>query len=393
MKGKLVFFMVLMMTVTLGFAPGPAGAEEVLKIGALFPFSGSIATWGLASFRGVDLMADKINREGGIKVGGKVYKIELIKADDKSDFNVALAQANKFIFNDKIRYIMGPVMSGATLAILPVSEPEKVIVCSTSYSPKVLGPDKKYSFRLMGAGNERTDAIYLFLKAHRPDLKTVGSIGPNDETGWGTAEYIHKKAVDLGLTSAFKDFYQRGTNDFYPLLTKMMQKPPDVLIPHSVPPGEFALLMKQKHELGYKGLIITPSHAEPPMLVEKSGAEAVEGLIFQTPEFTGPRALPGHRELHDAYLAKYKETFNTTSAATYTYLLVIKAAMEKANSLDTTKVAETISTLEIPGPFGPIKFGGEKTYGMKHQIVESIFLSEIKKGVISPLATVTPPVP
>ncbi|MEW6262719.1 MAG: ABC transporter substrate-binding protein [Thermodesulfobacteriota bacterium] len=373
--------------------PLRAFGQEVFKIGAIFPLSGAYGAWGLAQMRGNELMAEKINASGGVKVGGKQYQIKLIQADEKTDFNVALSQANKLIFNEGLKFILGPNLSGSTLAVQPVSEPQKVLLLPTSYSPKILGPDKKYSFRLYASGTERTAAVFLYLKKYRPDIKTIGSIGPNDETGWGTSTEIRKKAEEAGFKVVFKDFFERGTTDFYPLLTKLMQNPPDALVPHSVPPPVFNLLVKQKHELGFKGLIITPSFVELPILKAQVSPEAMEGIIFQTPDFTGPRALPGHRELYEAYLAKYKEQFSTTTTVTYCYLHILKLALEKAGTFDTTKVAETLETLEGDFPYGRFTMGGLKTYGLNHQVVEPIFMSEIKKAELAPLPPVTPTVP
>ena len=136
-------------------------------------------------------------------------------------------------------------------------------------------------------------ALFAYLQQHHKDVKTLGSIGPNDETGWGTAEAINAEAEKSGLKHTFKDFFQRGSDDFFPILTKLVAKNPDALILHSVPPPSMAVLLKQKHQLGYKGLILAPSHYEPKKLVEKAAVEAVEGLLGSTATPEGfPQAKP-----------------------------------------------------------------------------------------------------
>ncbi len=72
-------------------------AAETFLIGALMELSGGGAPWGIPSLRALELMADKINGEGGIRVGDKKHLIELVKADDKSNFDTALSQANRQI--------------------------------------------------------------------------------------------------------------------------------------------------------------------------------------------------------------------------------------------------------------------------------------------------------
>ncbi len=392
--GLAIGFVALVLVVA-GVSPAYASQSdmETLRIGVLLSFSGGYGPWGHGCMRGFEVMAEKINEEGGIRVGDKRYRIELIKSDNKTDFNVALAGANRLVFKEGIRYILGPMMSGATLAVQPVTEKNKVITLNFSYSPKVLGAEKKYSFRLFPAGSENMKAIFLYISKHYPDVKTVGSIGPNDETGWGTAEAVLAQCDKYGLKHIFKDFFQRGTDDFFPILTRLMTKNPGVLIPHSVSPPSMALLMKQKFQLGYKGKILSPSHFDPKKLAAKAGTEAIEGLIHQSPDFEGELAASGHRELYSRYAKTYKEDFTPVSAAAYPYLWYLKMAIEKAGTLDTTAVAEAMVNLKGEGPYGPVSMGGLKTYGANHQVVEPIFMSIIKNGKNVGLAPVTPPVP
>ena len=350
------------------------------KMGGIFSVSGSYGPHGIGCFRGIEIAADKINEEGGIKVGDRSYVIRLINADAKSDFNVALVQANRLIFNENINYILGPMMSGETLAILPVTEANKTLVFSTSFTPKVLGKDKKYSFRLMPSGIENANAIFVHLIKNQINVKTIATLGPNDETGWGVAEHEKKMAEQHGMKVVFEDFFQRGTDDFFPVLTKMMTKNPDLLLANSIPPHSMGLLLSQKHQLGYKGLIMSPSYYDPEKLLAKAGVEAVEGLIHQSPDFQGQKASSGHRELYKRFITKYKEEILPVSALTYPWLFVIKMAIEKAGTFETTKVVQVLENLEGESPFGRFHLGGLKTYGSKHQIVLPTYMSVIEKG-------------
>jgi len=368
---------------------GAQQKTETLRVAVLTPLSGGGSQWGMCTLRSYELMAEKINREGGIKANDKIYMVELVKADTKTNATEALNQANRLVFEEKVQYIFGPIITSCTLAIQPVTEKNKVIIMNQSYSPKVLGPDKPYTFRLYASGHERIGAIYDFLNKRYPKVKTIGLIGPNDESAWGTSKVAKDKAPSYGLEVTFEDYVQRGTNDFFPVLTKMVAKKPDALIPHSATPGATALLLQQSYQLGYKGLLISPSHYDPKMLVEKAGAEAVEGFIFQTPDEDYPQNPPGVKEMIDNYVAKYKETFNPITAATYPMLQVLKMAIEKAGTLETTAVVKAMESLEGDYAFGHFSMGGLKTYGINHQINEPIFMSMLTKGKLKGLGSFT----
>src|SRR5690606_15218719 len=121
--------------------------QDTLRIGAPVTLSGP----GAASRQGLqhaaELAADDVNAAGGHQVAGKRYKVEVIPYDDKYQANEAVTVANRLVFEDKVKYIIGPVGSAPVLAIQPITEKNGVIVMTLGFTPKALGPDKPYTFR------------------------------------------------------------------------------------------------------------------------------------------------------------------------------------------------------------------------------------------------------
>jgi branched-chain amino acid transport system substrate-binding protein len=393
MKRLTIFTLFLIVNLGLTFlGANLVPAAEKIKIGCLVSFTGAFAMWDIPIGKGIELMVDKINREGGIKVGIKTYQIDLINADYKTNLEGAVSQTNRLIFNEKVSFIIGPGMSGAALAAQPITEKNKVIMMSYCFTPKILGEDKPYTFRLYASGSEVAKAILIYLHTHLPDLKTIGLVGLNDETGWGTSKDAKASAEEIGMKVVFEDFVQRGTTDFFPVLTRMLLNNPHVLIPTTIPPGDTALFIQQARQLGYKGLIASPSRYDPEMMVTKAG-EAAEGFIFQSQDFTGPTATPMMREFYKNYMQKYKEAFNPMANMVYPTPWILKMAIEKAGTLDTTAVAKAMENVEGEYPWGYFTMGGLKTYGAKHQIAEPIWLGTIRQGKPFGLGYVAPPVP
>ncbi|MCX6007138.1 MAG: hypothetical protein NTZ34_07760, partial [Chloroflexi bacterium] len=74
------FLTVLIVTTVAACAASPTAAPaegKVLKIGCVMPFSGSGAQWGLQIRPVLEIYAEEINKDGGIKVGDDMYKVEL----------------------------------------------------------------------------------------------------------------------------------------------------------------------------------------------------------------------------------------------------------------------------------------------------------------------------
>src|ERR1039458_4420945 len=125
---------------------GQAAAEE-LKIGVIAPLSGPGAGWGLALRGGAELAAEDMNAQGGLEVAGTKYKVVVIAYDDKYQAQGGADAANRLVFLDKVKFIVGPMGSAVGLAAQEFTEPNKVILIGDSFSTKLLSPKKPYTFR------------------------------------------------------------------------------------------------------------------------------------------------------------------------------------------------------------------------------------------------------
>src|SRR2546426_3208495 len=63
---------------------GAALGDELLKIGAPVAATGPTAREGVLTKQGYDLWAETVNTRGGIRVGGKAYKVQIVYYDDQS---------------------------------------------------------------------------------------------------------------------------------------------------------------------------------------------------------------------------------------------------------------------------------------------------------------------
>ena len=251
MQGKKIFgFMSILL---LTFPLLAAGAEKTIGIGIVAPLTGSGAPWGIPRVRTVQLEAEQYNAAGGITVGGEKYKLEVFAEDDKFSPSEAVTVTNKLIFKNKVKFIANSNGSALVLATIPITEPNKVITISSCFTPKALGPDLPYSFRASPTMGETIGPLFKWIKDNKPQIKKAGLLGPNDESGWSiNAEYLSgwKK---IGLEVVAEDYYERNTNDFYPVLTRILKNKPDILM-LSGGTGDLGLVMKQAKQMGFKGV-------------------------------------------------------------------------------------------------------------------------------------------
>jgi branched-chain amino acid transport system substrate-binding protein len=375
------WIIVLVAVMALGLAAPAAAAEKTLEIGVLGPLSGGAASYGVELVRAAEIRTDEINKAGGLKVGGDVYKIKLVTYDHKASAADAATAANKLIFQDKVKYIIGNAVGATCNAVQTVSEPQKVLFAFVCWGTNNLGPDKPYSFRSMLSQWEVAEPFYRWVKDKHPAIKKIAIISPNDTSGLDTNTAVVKAVKSLGLELVAEETYERGTKDFYPILNKILAKKPDLLDVAASPPGEAGLILKQAHELGFKGAKGWTAGTNPASLVSISGPEAAEHLwsplnINVKSDFVDAKV----RKFGEEYEKRYKEVPGAIAVANYAAFDVITKAMQEAGSVETDKVLAALTSRPYDTVWGRLAIGAKETYGIDRQFLYPMVISEIRSG-------------
>jgi branched-chain amino acid transport system substrate-binding protein len=371
-------------SVVPGLVRDAAAAEKTLPVGTTLPLSGPAAGWGLGLARMNDFFAEDVNKAGGIKIGEDVYKIKTIAYDNKGQPSEAAANATKLVSQDKIQYLVGGVIAATGMAELPITQPAKVVTTNLWWGKEILGPDKPYSFRQTISQMEIAPAMYTWIAKNNPKLKTLAQINPNDTSGWDTAAAVKDAAKANGLEVVAEEFFERGTKDMYPFLTRILAKKPDLIDLAVTAPGDGAVIVKQLYELGYKGAKAWTCGTNPPQLVQLCGPEAAEGLWFSYgQDLDGPNSTPETRALSKRYRDKFNEPLAPHCVTSYAMLEIFTRAMAKAGTTDTDKVCKIVEdTGKFETCFGPFVLVGKQKYGINRQFVHRMMLGQARGGKV-----------
>src|SRR5262249_51985823 len=368
-----------------------AAQDKTLTTGVLGPLSGGAASYGVELVRGAEMKADEINKAGGLKVGNGVYHIKLVSYDHKALAADAATAANKLVFQDKVKYIIGNAVGATCNAVQTVTEPEKVLFSFVCWGTANLGPDKPYSFRAMLSQWEVAEPFYRWVKEKHPQVKRVALISPNDTSGKDTNTAVVKALKGLGFEVAADEYYERGTKDFYPILTKMLATKPDMLDVAAAPAGEGGPILKQARELGFKGAKGWTAGTNPFTIIGVAGKEAAEGVWSPTninvkSDFVGATV----RRFGEEYEKRYKEVPGVIAVANYAAFDVITKAMQDARSLETDRVLTALTQKPFDTVWGKLVLGGKDTYGIDRQFLYPMVISEIRDGKVVDIAQVLP---
>ncbi len=369
-------------------AQGAPTKKAELKIGFISALSGSGIGWGMGMLGGLEMAAEDVNKSGGVRIKDTAYTIKVIPYDDKYAGPGAIQAAQRLISQDEVNIIVGPLGSVSLLAIADVTESSKILVLSNSYTMKALGPKKPYTFRLTPTTAEFSPPLIAWVAKNRPELKTAAIFSPNDETGKEVMSANERGYGAAGLKVVDREFYERGTQDFVPILTKVIAAKPDLIDLDGSTPVDSGVIMKQARQLGYKGQFLKAGGPGTLEIIRVAGAENAEGLIYYNPwDPNDPRI----KDLMARFEVKYKMPFNALGIFFYEGGHMLFDAMSKAQTFTSDGLKDRLETTkEYRGILGRYVWGGQAEYGIRHQWIAPFFIGQVKGGKETTLAKIEP---
>jgi branched-chain amino acid transport system substrate-binding protein len=323
----------------------PAMAQKVVKIGSLLTTSGPAAHLGKVCLTGAQMAVDEINAKGGLAVGGEKYKVELINYDDKCVAKDAVSATERLLKQDKVPVIMGAICSHCMLAAMEITEKEKIpIVTPIASSVKITGMGYKYVFRTWSNAAIQAETVTRFASEDLK-LKTAAYIGRNDAWSRSAADEFKKRWEKRGGKLLVTEFYELGSTDFYPQLTKAKNANPDLIYFCSLS-EDGALAVKQAKELGIKAQIMGTDEMGNDQFFHNSGG-AIEGAYIYWTE--GPKKQKS-LDFEQRYKKKYGVDSIAIDKGGYDTLNIITHAMEKAGTVtDSTKIRDALAKTDYDG--------------------------------------------
>ena len=235
----------------------PALAQDVIKVGAPLPLTGPLAPEGLKQKRGYDLWAEAAAAKGGIKAGGKTYKIEIVYTDYASNTPRAVQAAERMITEDKVNFLFAPFGSGATKAASAISEKYAVpMLAPTASSAEIFDQGYKYIFATLTGNSSVSVPIAKLVHEKSKDIKRVAILARNDLFPLAVAQEFEKAVKAEGMEVVASERYAIGAMDHSAAITQMRGARPDWFYASGYI-NDLILIRRQMNDLGLKAPVIT----------------------------------------------------------------------------------------------------------------------------------------
>lgn len=330
-----------------------AMAADSVKIGMIFPVTGSVAYDGQAVASGVNAAISYINQKGGI-LGGRKIELELV--DSACQPAQAVSAAKRLIAQVDVKAIIGDFCSNATTALQQVTEEAGVVLITpVAVSPLLTERGAKLFFR-----NNATSAMHakVFSKyvSEVLKLKTIAIIAKNDEYGQLDSKIYTQLYQELGNPKLlYTGFFGATDEDFSSQLTKAKSMKVDsVYVIAQTEQG--ANVLRQMRNLGMTDVTALGAGALfNPKVVELAG-KAAEGMYVYSP-YDPAATNAGMKLFKEEYFKRTSKESGLYEAMGWDTLTILAEAIDRAGTeKDGVKIAAQLRRTEFDGPRGKITF-------------------------------------
>jgi branched-chain amino acid transport system substrate-binding protein len=332
-----LFGMALMISPVFAF-------KGTYKVGAVFSVTGRTSFLGDPEKKTAEMIAEQINNAGGINGN----KLELIVYDTEGDATKANLAVKKLISKDKVSAVIGPSLSGTSLAVLPVAEKEETPLVSCAASYKIVHNEKtgkpyKWVFKTPQTDTMAVEAIYSHLKKRGLTKLAIMSV----TSGFGASgrgELI-RLAPTYGMNIVADEKYGPKDTDMTAQLTKIKGEQPQAIVNWSVGPTQVTVLRNWR-DLGMASVPFYQSHGFGSRKNIELAAGAAEGVLCPLGSVNVAELLPAdhpQKEVTMKYLkdyqAKYNEPLSSFGGHAWDALHMVVQALSNVGN-DKTKIRD-----------------------------------------------------
>jgi len=364
-----------------------AYAQQEIKIGVIYPLTGPAASTGAELKSALELAADIINNgakgvpglpfaSGGGLPNLKGAKIKLVFADHQGNPQTGASEAERLISQEKVVALVGSYFSNVTATASQVAERYGVPFLNPESSSATLTQRGfKWFFRTTPHDDLFVHNFFDFLKELEAKKKMkIGTIATfNENTLWGneTTKLEAKLAPDNGYNIVKQVTYPAKSTQLTSEVQTLKAAAPSLVMQSSYL-GDALLSMKTYKELGFSPDMILANNAgfTDTEFIRTLGKDAEYVITREVWALDLATKNPLIREVNALFNARTRSNFTGNSSRTFTGLMVIADAINRAGSTEPEAIRKALVATDIPAsalimPWGGVKFdqSGQNTLG------------------------------
>ncbi len=358
--------------------PAEKPAAKEIVIGAVYPLSGSLASTGVDLRQGVELAVEIINgkydlnlplakSEGLPNLGGA--KIKVIFGDHEGDPEKGASEAERLITDEKVTALIGSYNSAVTATASQTAERYGVpFLNPESTSPTLTERGFKWFFRTTPDDKLFAENFFQFLdEVKAKGLEMADIVIVNENTLWGSdvAKFEKLFAEKYGYKVVEHIPYERQAADVTSEVQRVKAHGRPIVMQASYV-SDAILYMRTYKQLDVNPLALLAMDAGfiASEFIKTVGEDAEYILSREVWSLDLASAKPIVKQVNDLYKEKYGTNMNGNSARSFTGMLVLADAINRAGSTDPAAIQKALMETDIPAdqlimPWGGVKFDPE----------------------------------
>lgn len=326
-------------------------ASKPIKIGHAAVMTGLLSSLGVSGNQAMKVFVKHVNDGGGL-LGRKV---ELVSRDTQAKPDVATQEVRRLALDDQVDFIITTDSSGVVLAISPLAaQLKKIMVHGTGASKRFATVCNPYAFKAADSSRLFGYAAAKVMGAKAREVKRWAGINPDYEWGrvvWEDFRAFFPRFLPGGeivkeLWPPFK------AADFKPYIAALLEAKVEGVVT-SLWSGDLVNFIKQAQQFDF--------FSQTKVFMDMSSTTLDVCLALgneMVPVWGSGYYYFGYEKnsVNQAFVRDYVATFKTvpvsSAGSTYRAALFLKAAIERAKSVEPTAVAAAFKDLTIETPMG-----------------------------------------
>ena len=334
------------------FLASASQAASTIKIGVAGPLTGDQAAFGEMLRFGATLAVEEWNAKGGVSLGGKKMKVDILWGDDRHDPKEGVAIAHRFV-NSGVAGVVGHFNSSVSIPTSTVyAEADVVQITPASTNPKLTEQGFGTVFRVCGRADQQgevaADFVVNALKARRVAIlhdKTTYGQGLADET----KRFLEKK----GVNPVFYSGVVQGDKDYTPVLTAAKQKNPEVVYFGGIHPEAILLVKQMRERLGMKAAFMSGDGIVTPEYYKIAGKAAEGTYLTFTPD---QKKIPAAQAMIKNHRKRFGKDVGAYTIYSYVAANMILASIQATGSAKGSGIAAHIRGRAWETALGKMQF-------------------------------------
>ena len=352
MRRAALAWILVVVVICAGCASG-APSKGQLIVYVVGPLSGSQANTGQTVAGGVRLMAEQLNRAGGL-LG---YQVKVISLDDEADSDVAVTVAGQIKEavdrGDKVLGVIGHPNSGQTAAAMAIYKDLPIIIITPTASEVSLTHQGYRNFFRVNASNDLQAKVGAEYMVQKLGAKKVAVLYNDDPYGVDLGKLVAGELERLGAQVPLQAQVKVEQNRFGPEVAKIKSAGVDSIY-YAGYEVECPYLRADLRDAGLDKLTFMASDGCFLAASIDNSDGAAEGM-YVTGFAPSPKSSVDQTWVQAYQAVEYRNP-DTYSVNGYSAMEVLAEGAKKAGALSATKIADAIRKLDIGTPLGKVQY-------------------------------------